>query len=56
MEMDEELSMATECVFKGAATPASGKGPALCLDPATIFYGNSISCRITGKAYPANTA
>jgi hypothetical protein len=46
MEMDEELPMGTECVFKGAATPASDKGPALCLDPATIFY-NSTSCRIT---------
>ena len=51
METDGGLPVDAECVFRGAATPASGKGPALCLDPASIFYGNSISCNITSKAY-----
>ena len=50
METDEDLPVDAECVFRGAATPASGRGPALCLDPAAIFYGNSISCNITSKA------
>ena len=49
METDEDLPVDVECTFRGAATPASDKGPPLCLDPASIFYGNVISCSITSK-------
>ena len=48
METEDKLPADAKCVFNGAATPATGKGPAICLDPVTIFYGNS-SCNVTSK-------
>ena len=45
---EEELPIGTECVFKGAATPATGNGPAICLDPTTILYDNTSTCLTTG--------
>ena len=44
---DEGLPYDTECVFKGAATPATGH-PAYCLDPSAILYDSNYTCQTTG--------
>ena len=43
---DQELPVGSECVIKGAATPATG--PDHCLDPSAITYSPNLYCLTTG--------